>query len=171
MKIRCYYSFIVMFAGIGAEGAPQIDNSILSDIAVDTTNPESVLIAQMDDMQTGSTLVAYQLASPGNRAFTARPTGYNLERFDRMVHNDLYASLLSGHGYEVEEQGFVDRNNNQYFAKVKVFKTADQQSAQFYRFTMSIQDTIVVDEHEGLGQYKLISGHVPVLRTDSVLIE
>ena len=171
MKIRCYYSFIVIFAGIGAEGAPQIDNSILSDVAVDTTNPESVLIAQMDDMQTGSTLVAYQLASPGNRAFTARPSGYNLERFDRMVHNDLYASLLSGHGYEVEEQGFVDRNNNQYFAKVKVFKTADQQSAQFYRFTMSIQDTIVVDEHESLGQYKLISGHVPVWRTDSVLIE
>ena len=133
--------------------------------------PKSVLIAQMDDMQTGSTLVAYRLAPPGNRACTARPSGYNLERFDRMVHNDLYASLLSGHGYEVEEQGFVDRNNNQYFAKVKVFKTADQQSSQFYRFTMSIQDTIVVDEHESLGQYKLISGHVPVWRTDSVLIE
>ena len=61
MKIRCYYSFIVIFAGIGAEGAPQIDNSILSDVAVDTTNPQSVLIAQMGDMQTGSTLVAYQL--------------------------------------------------------------------------------------------------------------
>merc|ERR1711920_363884 len=45
-------------------------------------------------MQTGSTLVAYQLASPGNRAFTAKPTGYNLERFDRMVHDDLYASLF-----------------------------------------------------------------------------
>jgi len=171
MKIRCYYSFIVLFAGIGAEGAPQIDNSILSDIAADTTNPESVLIAQMDDMQTGSTLVAYQLASPGNRAFTARPSGYNLERFDRMVHNDLYASLLSGHGYEVEEQGFVDGNNNQYFANVKVFKTAARQSFQIYRFTMSIQTSSVVDENESLGQYKLISGHVPVWRTDSVLIE
>ena len=55
--------------------------------------------------------------------------------------------------------------------KVKVFKTADQQSFQIYRFTMSIQNSSIVDEHESLGQYKLISGHVPVWRTDSVLIE
>ena len=70
-------------------------------VAVDTTDAVQVLTAQMDDMQNDSTRVAYQLASPSNRAFTARSSnpdlnGYNEERFDSMVRGSTYSPLLSG---------------------------------------------------------------------------
>ena len=70
-------------------------------IAVDTTDAVQVLTAQMDDMQNDSTRIAYQLASPSNRAFTARSSnpdlnGYNEERFDSMVRGSTYSPLLSG---------------------------------------------------------------------------
>ena len=75
--------------------------TVMPNIAVDTTDAVQVLTAQMDDMQNDSTRVAYQLASPSNRAFTARSSnpdlnGYNEERFDSMVRGSTYSPLLSG---------------------------------------------------------------------------
>ena len=74
---------------------------VMRAIAIDTTDAVQVLKAQMDDMQNDSTRVAYQLASPSNRAFTARSSnpdlnGYNEERFDSMVRGSTYSTLLSG---------------------------------------------------------------------------
>ena len=45
--------------------------------------------------------MAYQLASPANRAFTASPDGYNENLFGSMVNGDVYKHLLSGYGYTV----------------------------------------------------------------------
>merc|ERR1740130_2484845 len=89
----------------------------------DCTIAYQVLTAQMDDMQAGSTKVAFQLASPGNRAATASPDGYNELKFDNMVRNPSYAPLLSGFGYEVIEHGKV-QGLTQYTAKVRVFRDA-----------------------------------------------
>jgi len=133
-----------------------------------TTNPVNVLLLQMNDMQQGSTLVAYQLASPANRAFTARPNGYNQNIFNRMVNNGIYKGLLEGYGYEVTNKGYLNGNSNQYFADVKVFRSSDRRHWIKYRFTMSLQPSNVVDEDQSLGPYKLVANHRPVWRTDSV---
>ena len=57
----------------------------------------------MEDMQKNSTKVAYQLASPANRRFTAAPDGYNKELFDSMVRGNAYKPLVSGYGYTVRK--------------------------------------------------------------------
>ena len=75
--------------------------SIASGSGVDCTNAYEVLTAQMDDMQAGSTQVAFRLASPGNRASTASPGGCNTDKFDKMVRNPTYMPLLGGFGYRV----------------------------------------------------------------------
>merc|ERR1712142_696855 len=132
----------------------------------DTTNPLNVLTAQMNDMQKGSTLVAYQLASPANRAFTARPSGYNHKRFNTMVNEEPYQPLLQGFGYDVTKHGYT--STGEYFADVKVFKSRDRGYWYKYRFTMSLQPPQVQDVHYSLGAYKMAAGHRPVWRTDRV---
>eukprot|EP00419_Tripos_fusus_P066683 CAMPEP_0172921816 /NCGR_PEP_ID=MMETSP1075-20121228/206675_1 /TAXON_ID=2916 /ORGANISM="Ceratium fusus, Strain PA161109" /LENGTH=116 /DNA_ID=CAMNT_0013782041 /DNA_START=26 /DNA_END=373 /DNA_ORIENTATION=+ len=105
--------------------------------AVDCTDAYQVLIAQMDDMQAGSTKVAFQLASPGNRASTASPGGYNEDKFSRMVRNPTYAPLLSGFGYEVGAHG--KQGSEQYVAQVRVFQDAEKSNATVFVFVMSLQ--------------------------------
>merc|ERR1711933_495499 len=140
---------------------------IMASATPDCVDAYQVLIAQMDDMQTGSTKVAFQLASPGNRAATAAPGGYNLEGFDRMVRNPTYAPLLSGFGYEVQHHGM--QGSNQYTAKVRVFKDAQRLRAIDFLFAMSLQPPSLIDEDGRLGDFKLRPGHPPEWRTDSVM--
>jgi len=138
---------------------------------VDTTSAEAVLRAQMDDMQAGSTLVAYQLASPGNRASTAWPSGYNLDRFDQMVRGATYNPLISGFGYEVLPPG-VQVSGSQAAANVQVFRDASRSQSLTYEFRMSKQPHSVVDTHSSLAPYELLPGRSgrEVWRTNSVLV-
>lgn len=134
----------------------------------DCTDAYQVLTAQMDDMQAGSTKVAFQLASPENRISTAAPGGYNMARFDHMVRSSLYSPLLSGHGYEVIWHG--KQGPSQYVAKVRVFHYASKQRFTVFRFEMSMQSPSVIDEDVRLGAFNLTEGHPPQWRTDSVLL-
>merc|ERR1719495_2905124 len=68
---------------------------------VDTTSPLNIVHAQMETLQRGSTVVAYQLASPKNRLLTAFPGGYNYCQFDRMMRTMIMRPLLSGYGYQI----------------------------------------------------------------------
>merc|ERR1719408_198299 len=104
--------------------------------AVDCTDAYQVLIAQMDDMQTGSTKVAFQLASPGNRASTASPGGCNEDKFARMVRSPTYAPLLAGFGYEVERHG--KRSSSEYAADVRVFHNKGKSKSTVFTFVMSL---------------------------------
>jgi len=121
----------------------------------------------MGDMQTGSTKVAFQLASPANRASTAAPGGYNMAGFDRMVRNSIYLPLLGGYGYDVTWHG--KQGLSQYAARVRVFHDAPKQRWTVFRFVMSLQPPSVIDEDERLGAFKLARGHRPEWRTDSVM--
>merc|ERR1711935_1099975 len=129
-----------------------------------------VLTAQMDDMQNDSTRVAYQLASPSNRAFTARSSnpdlnGYNEERFDTMVRGSTYSPLLSGMGYDIQSQ-----TQSSFEALVKVYTNVDQTESVVYQFGMSKQPSNVIDIDESLGEFKLLPNHSPeIWRTNSVL--
>lgn len=135
--------------------------------SVDTADPLAVVTAQLDDMQQGSTKVAYQLASPGNRAGTAAPTGYNFEVFDRMLRNHTYAPLVKGFGYEVGAHG--SREPSSHTARVRIFLNGAKTQSVDYEFEMSIQASNVVDEDPSLGEYVLQEGHSPVWRTDRVM--
>ena len=57
----------------------------------------------MIDMAAGSTRVAFQLASVGNRRGTANG-GYDVDAFDKMVRSPSYAPLLMSGDYEVISQ-------------------------------------------------------------------
>merc|ERR1740130_933692 len=133
----------------------------------DCTMAYQVLTAQMDDMQAGTTKVAFQLASPGNRAATASPDGYNELQFDRMVRSANYGALLSGFGYEVKEHG--NQGQAQYAAKVRVFQDAQKRQSTDFAFVMSLQPTSLVDEDAHLGAFRLSKGHPPEWRTDRVM--
>ena len=132
-------------------------------LAVDTTDALATLHAQMEDMQQGSTRVAFALASPGNRRSTAGG-GYNLRAFDRMVRNPTYAPLLSCRGYQVLR---TRQSGDQFSALVSVLLAGGQLRA--FEFVMSLQPSHVVDEHQLLEPYQMARGHAPVWRTDSVV--
>lgn len=133
---------------------------------VDTQDPLATLKVQMDDMQRGSTLVAYQLASPGNRAATARPGGHNKAAFDAMVRSRTYAPLLGGHGYNILSSQAAD---SKFSATVRVYRDAAKTRSIDYMFGMSMQRT-AVDTDQSLSPYQLLPGHAPVWRTDSVVV-
>lgn len=132
---------------------------------VDTQDPLATLQVQMEDMQQGSTVVAYQLASPGNRAATARPGGHNKAGFSAMVRSPTYAPLLGGHGYEILSSNAAD---SQFTATVRVYRDAEKTRSIDYMFGMSLQRT-AVDTDPSLSPYELFPGHAPVWRTDSVV--
>lgn len=130
------------------------------------TDPLATLQVQMDDMQQGSTLVAYKLASPGNRAATARPGGHNKAMFDAMVRNPTYAPLLGGHGYNILSW---QADDSTFIATVRVYRNAAKTRSIDYMFTMSLEGKNVVDTDPSLSPYQLYPGHAPVWRTDSVV--
>eukprot|EP00746_Dinoflagellata_sp_MGD_P091523 gnl/MRDRNA2_/MRDRNA2_36267_c0_seq2.p1 gnl/MRDRNA2_/MRDRNA2_36267_c0~~gnl/MRDRNA2_/MRDRNA2_36267_c0_seq2.p1 ORF type:complete len:158 (+),score=30.41 gnl/MRDRNA2_/MRDRNA2_36267_c0_seq2:47-520(+) len=151
----CQSWLLILILALDAMGVP----------AVDTQDPLAVLQVQMDDMQRSSTLVAYQLASPGNRAATARPGGHNKAAFDAMVRSPTYAPLLGGHGYKILSSQAAD---SQFTATVRVYRDAAKNRAVDYMFGMSLQHK-VVDTDQSLSPYQLLPGHAPVWRTDSVV--
>ena len=113
--------------------------------------------------------MAFQLASPGNRAYTARPRGYNQAAFDAMVRNPAsYAPLLSGYGYDIVSS-HASATGDSFTATVAVFRDTSRSRSINYKFGMSMQPAHVVDTHESLGPYGLAPGHAPVWRTDSVV--
>ena len=59
--------------------------------------------------------------------------------------------------------------NMEYYADVKVNTGEWKMYAVTYRFTMSLQQANVIDQHYSLGPYKLAPGHEPVWRTNSVM--
>lgn len=129
----------------------------------DTEDPLETLHAQLLDMQChNSTRIAFALASPGNRQFTARG-GYDHESFSRMVRNPTYAPLLAVDGNYDIVSSWRSGNGTEFTAFVCIG------SGHCFRFGMSLVETYVVDEHESLAPYELRPGHPPVWRTDSVV--
>lgn len=134
---------------------------------VDTTDAQKTLLAQLKDMQLGHTKLVYQLASPANRQFTALG-GYNYFFFDKMVKNPQYQSLLNCYKFKIIDSQLQD---HQYLAQVEITPTKRSSQKLQYQFSMSLQTSEVIDEHSSLGDYKLIPGHLPVWRTDSVMLK
>ena len=114
---------------------------------------------------------AKQRQPPGNRASTAWPSGYNLDRFDQMVRGATYNPLISGFGYEVLPPG-VQVSGSQAAANVQVFRDASRSQSLTYEFRMSKQPHSVVDTHSSLAPYELLPGRSgrEVWRTNSVLV-
>lgn len=134
---------------------------------VNTTNALKTLFAQLKDMQLGHTKLVYQLASPANRQFTALG-GYNYLAFDKMVKNPQYQPLLNCYQFRIIGS---QQQDDQYVALVEITPTEGSSQKLQYQFSMSLQGSEVIDEHSSLGDYKLLPGHRPVWRTDSVMLK
>ena len=75
-------------------------------------NAIDIVMLQLKDLITGSTIVAYKLASPENRRNTAKSsTGDNHDfvKFDRMVRTS-FSPMLTADDYTMytEQDGIVD---------------------------------------------------------------
>ena len=160
---RIFQGLLGMFASILLSRSP-LRAYAMTASAVDTTDALATLHAQMEDMmRRGSTRVAFALASPGNRASTARG-GYDQQAFDRMVRSPTYAPLLQEGQYEVLKH----RQSGRTFSALVRLTLAGGRSMS-YEFGMSLQPAAVVDEHEALAPHQLWRGHPPQWRTDSVV--
>merc|ERR1719184_6591 len=138
---------------------------------VDTSSPVNVLTATMKDLQSGSTMAAYQLASHAERMRIAAPGGHNHHLFRMMMHHEIYKPLISGYGYKVHRHGPHPLDEkNKYMAEVMVHTSKDMKDPAKFRFEMSLQHSDVVDTHDSLGPYKLHPGHFPVWRTDGIYL-
>lgn len=115
----------------------------------------NVVKLQLDGLLQGSTLVAYQLASPSNRRSTAAPQ-HDVARFDHMVRTQ-FAPMLAADDYAVVEQG----SNT-----VGVLLYAKERRIAGYEFRLG--KVLERDMHESLGEHRL-DGRRQVWRTNAVV--
>ena len=108
-----------------------------------TMSAVEIVRLQLDDLLAGSTLVAYQLASPANRRKTAAPSGYNRRAFHNMVTTS-FGSMLEADDYALDyvRNGVVD---------VLLFR--GERLTAGYRFVLTRQTE--ADDHASLGEYRL----------------
>ena len=135
----------------------------LRKLSIDTTDPYNTLKLQLETMRLGSTKTVYQLASPSNRLTTAQG-GYNYSLFDNMVRSPTYSPLLNFQKYRTLKKEHTD---SQYIADILIVKNGLN---YIYRFQMSLQPPNIIDTHSSLSPFKMIPGHPPVWRTDSVIL-
>lgn len=126
-----------------------------------TMSAVDVLVEQLEDMKQGSTVKAYQLASPDNRDLTAN--GHDFEMFDTMFRSVPFIPLLERHDYSYQKTMMTPCRQT---FDVLLYNQNDPTPTHCYEFSMSRQ--VVADTHESLGKFKL-----PVdsqyWRTDSVV--
>ena len=120
-----------------------------------------VLREQMDDMLSGNTLKAYQLASPVNRMHTAN--GHNFEKFDRMVRSSTYNPLLNAKDYS-----FIKKHENDCEAVFDVLLYDEDPSLPTHGYEFALSRQIVEDNHKSLQTHKL-PAESQFWRTDHVL--
>ena len=85
-----------------------------------------------------------------------------------MVKSPQYQSLLNCYKFKII--GY-QQQNDLYFAQVEIIPTKESSQKIQYQFSMSLQASEIIDQHSSLGDYKLLPGHLPVWRTDSVMLK
>jgi len=166
-------SALVCFLTIAHMGYLQAQHGGMMQHGVDTSDPVKVLVATMKDLQSGSTKVAYQLASPTERMRIAGSDGHNHDHFKYVMMHEINKPLMSGNGYKVDKHGPYppySESKTHYYADLFVHTSPEMKNPDKFRFIMSLIPSNVVDQHDSLGPYKMHPGHQPVWRTDSIVL-
>ena len=124
----------------------QIWKSVTLANSQETITSIDILKLQMEDMLHGSTIKAYQLASPSNRQQTANK--HDMDMFDR-IRSD-YRSLLNATDYA------YTRSHKKDCAEafdVLLYGYDSSMPTHGYKFLLSRQN--VKDTHPTLGEHKL----------------
>ena len=126
-----------------------------------TMSAVDVLTEQMDDMLKGSTVKAYQLASPDNRKATA--DSHNMSKFDKMVRSEMYRPLLQAKDYS-----YTKREETNCQATFDVLLYGDDPSKPTHGYEFALSRQTAPDRDDTLQMHKLPE-ESQYWRTDHVL--